>query len=530
MKNSFYLVTPEQQSNAELLAFYEKEAVTEWLLSLPTTSPVFAAQLLCNFIKKFNATEMPVQQRLDIAELLRPHFIKLKQSLYVLLSRFGFPKSESDQKAFALLISLEKNFTVAYWLMVGELTRRRVSWAQGKNVALALQRTIKGLSGIVVSHYMMYLPVPDWVWFDLHSLYKLSLTLKKSSIKVVDETSLSSKGLCPEEAYIQILLFSLTQPNGLMQREVDQVNHLINTLSRWVKVSKGPIKDQDIQCIIFIDEDKAPFLIPSYTSRRSVPTFFLNFTQLYKVLNQFDKLSDPQQFRFEALGFAKRRSEKMSRELLNYIINQWNNTPEENPSLFSDRLDRVITVGLTHTYLSQTSDDNIKKGVLTTSFSERALVSSSLTEGLISIGSLVGFTKTDSPKDKPYLGIVKKITMPKLRGEIIFELTLLSRQAYAVNYVNESSSVKSEGQKALLYRKKNKSKEKTYILIEFYTYNTGDVIRLFFDDKDFNVVLGSKKCVGLGYWQFECRRVEKKKNYQKQRKTKLILNYIFKAK
>jgi Fe-S-cluster-containing dehydrogenase component len=42
------------------------------------------------------------------------------------------------------------------------------------------------------------------------------------------------------------------------------------------------------------------------------------------------------------------------------------------------------------------------------------------------------------------------------------------------------------------------------------------------------VTLENKKCVGLGYWQFECRYGEKKKSYQKQSKTKLIFNYLFK--
>jgi len=36
------------------------------------------------------------------------------------------------------------------------------------------------------------------------------------------------------------------------------------------------------------------------------------------------------------------------------------------------------------------------------------------------------------------------------------------------------------------------------------------VIRVFMNNEDFPVVLSNRKNVGLGYWQFECRRVAEK--------------------
>lgn len=530
MKNSFYLVTPEQTNNEESLAFYEKEALSEWLSSLPTTSPSVAAQLFCDFVKQFNTIEMSAQQRLDVAEQLRPCFLKLKQSLYPTLNLSGFPKGEADKKTFTLLISLEKNLTIAYWLAVGELTHRGVNWLQGKSAALAIQRSIKGLSGIIISHHAMYLPTPDWVWLDLHSLYKLSLKIKKESTKISDETSHAGKGISSEESYIQILLFSLANPNGLMQKEVSQVYDLIISVSQLVKISQKPVDNQEAQCVISIDEDRQPFLTPSNNSR-NVPTFFLNLSQLHKILGHPNKLSNRQLSRFEVLRPAKNLPEKMSWELLKYTINLWTNISTDAPPLFADRLDRHITIGLTNTHLSQSSlHTNTEEEIFAKSFSEQELATSHLREGILSIGSLVSYKKPDASKSECHLGIVKKITVPKLKGDIVFELSRLSQQVHAVTYSNINSSPQDEPNKALLYRKKSKSKTKTYILIEFYTYDNGDIIHLFFGKKDFNVVLGSKKCVGPGYWQFECRRVEKNKSRPKQTKINLILNYLFKPK
>ncbi|NOQ77034.1 MAG: hypothetical protein GQ475_04435, partial [Methylococcaceae bacterium] len=230
MKNSFFLVIPAQQSSSELLAPYEKEAVNQWVLELPTANPSLSTRLLYDFIEGFNKIEMPAQQRLETLELLRPSFLVIEDFLRSRLIAAGFPKGENEQKIFNVLILIEKNFTIGYWMVIRELTHRDAGWFQGKNIALAIQRTIKGLSEIVVTHYMMFMAVPDWVWIDLHSLYKLSLKTKKETTKVPDSTRLPTKVSTAEDCYKQVLLLSLTDPSGLMQKEIGLVYQFIGTI------------------------------------------------------------------------------------------------------------------------------------------------------------------------------------------------------------------------------------------------------------------------------------------------------------
>ena len=240
MKNSFFLVIPTQQDNSKLFASYEKEAVIQWVKDLPAANPSLSTRLLYDFIETFNTIKMPTQQRIDVLELLRPSFLLIEENLRSRIMVSGFPKGEDQQKIFNLLVALERNFAIGYWVVIRELTGRDTKWFQGKNIAIAIQRTMKGLSEIIVTHYMMFLTAPDWVWIDLHSLYRLSLKTKKETAKVPDVTCLPSKTNTPENCYKQVLLLSLTDPSGLMQKEV------IKTLSGQVFQIKEYLYDKQI--------------------------------------------------------------------------------------------------------------------------------------------------------------------------------------------------------------------------------------------------------------------------------------------
>lgn len=133
MKNSFFLVIPAQQKNPELLVAYEIAAINQWVSELPTANPSLASRLFYDFVEAFNAVEMPAQKRLEILEILRPYFLTIEEYLQSRLILSGFPKGENEQKILNLIVSIEKHFTIGYWMAVRELTRRDVGWLKGKN-------------------------------------------------------------------------------------------------------------------------------------------------------------------------------------------------------------------------------------------------------------------------------------------------------------------------------------------------------------------------------------------------------------
>ena len=513
MKNSFFLVIPSQQKNTERLALYEEEALRQWVRDLPVANPGLATRLFHDFIKAFNKTEMDIQLRLDTLETLKPSFLDIEDYLRARLAKAGFPKGENEQKILDVVVSIEKEFTIGYWMIVRELTKRSIGWFQGKNTALAIQRTIKGLGNIVVTHYMMCLPVPDWVWIDLHSLYKLSVKVKKDATKVPDDLDRPSKTSTAAESYMQVLLLSLTQPAGLMQKEVQQVYSFLGKFGYLARLVKKPVGVQMLQCAVLVDEDAPPSFERGEQDADS-EKLYINFTDLYKAVDQRDKMVSDNNARFSTLNIAKGSIDKLPAELIDYLEQRWIGTELQGSACFKDRLDRYFSIGLESTYeLQSTGVENAQHSeleYLAESSSERALSCRFKKEGLISIGSLISFRKTDSPQNKRSLGVVNKIIMPKKKNAgLDFELQVITPQVYAVTYCLFDSDEDAENavQKALLFGTKNSVEDKRFIIIDSYILKEEDIVRLTMPQEDFLIILRDKKSIGLGYWQFECKRI-----------------------
>ncbi|MDD2759191.1 MAG: hypothetical protein PHH11_02735 [Methylomonas sp.] len=513
MKNSFFLVIPEQKNDAHLAATFAEPALRQWVSELPTANPGLATRLFQDFVNDLISLEMSNANRLNALEMLRPQYLIIEDYLRSRLIKSGFPKGEIEKKIFSLVVIIEKQFTIGYWIVARGLTRREIGWLQGKNTALSLQRCIKGLSNIVISHYMMSSPIPDWIWFDLHSLYKLAVKLGKESVRVSEPAGIFNKSSSIEDSYKQILLLSLAYPSGLMQKEFQTVYGFIEKISELVDIEKKPVADQAVQCSILMDEDLPPsFSAPpslAQDKRTESAQLYLNLGKLQKIVKQSDKYCSKDEARFSSLEFRKGDSQKLSAELFDYLMLRWQGKEPQGTALFSDRLNRYLAIGLdaTHELLDPGLVHSGELELLTETFSDRALFCGFENEGVLSIGSLVSFRKTDVLPHQRTLGVVCKIQLPKQDNKLIFEITVIAHQAYAVTYQEPDAQIDSEPRKALLYGVKDQNQERSYIIMESFMLKDGDVLRMYLGQEHFPIILNGRKNIGLGYWQFECRRI-----------------------
>jgi hypothetical protein len=551
LKNSFFLVIPKQQKNPLRLREFEETALTSWIAELPAANMALATRLMHDFIVEFNTIDMPSQLRLSALELLRPSVLMTEDYLRSRLMRTGFPKEENDQKILAVLVAIEREFAIGYWMVLKDLTRRTVGWFQGKNTALALQRCIKGLSSIVISHFIMGMPIPDWVWLDLHSLYKLSVKLEKNTIKVSGDDNESGKSSSAEDCYLQILLLSLVDPTGLMQKEILLVDNFIETIGSLVSLKSVPLQDHTIQCLVFTDEDKPPLYQTDITTRKDMSVLYMDFSRLKKALELKDRLIDVSEARFSSVQIQKNnKSRRMTAELLDYLEQRWAGVSLQGEPLFSDRLDRYIAIGLASTLdLQDVTHVADKKELefLVQSESDRLLSCVFTQTGVLSVGTLVSFRKTDMPEHIRFLGVVDKVVVTKQSGKIIFGMKLLTPHFISVDYnqidpsASSNEASKNEVAKSSLVNEvpkkgvtteatKNgaipvtevlkkglfysKSEQEEYIITDTFMLKDEDVLRIHvINSESYSATLKNRKNVGLGYWQFECVRIKEKKKH-----------------
>ena len=534
LKNSYFLVIPKQQKNPSRLREFEDAALTSWIAELPTANMGLATRLMHDFIIDFNAIEMPSPLRLNALELLRPSILMIEDYLRSRLMRAGYPKEENDQKILSVLVAIEREFAIGYWIVAKDLTRRAVGWFQGKSTALALQRCIKGLSGIVISHFIMGMPIPDWVWMDLHSLYKLSVKIDKNAIKIASDTNQITKSNSPEDCYLQILLLSLVDPTGLMQKEILLVDRFIETIISLVSLKSTPMCGYSMQCVVFTDEDKPPFYQENVTSKKDSSVLYIDFSRLQKVLEHKEKLIDITDARFSSVQMQKNTDGKLTGELLDYLEQRWAGISLQGEPLFSDRLNRYIAIGLASTLdLQDVTDVRDKKALefLAQSESDKLLSCVFIQTGVLSVGTLVSFRKTDMLEHNRLLGVVDKIVVTKQSGKIIFGMKLIAPQFISVEYnqffeppvsngsgtASNSTTSNNSATQATIDLKKGlfyATNEQEYIITDTFMLKDDDTLRIHpANNESFSATLKNRKNVGLGYWQFECIRIREKKKH-----------------
>jgi len=496
------------------------------LFELPTANPGLATRLLHDFIVEFNTLPMPLQLRLDALEQLRPKVLIIEEYLRSRLIKAAFPKEDNDLKILQVLTEIEREFTIGYWMVLKELTYRKVGWFQGKNLSLALQRCIKGLSSVVISHYIMGLPIPDWVWIDLHSLYKLSIKLKKDTVKVPDATNLSAKASSPEECYRQIVLLSLSRPTGLMQKEIIQVYGFIENLFPFFSLSAEANEGQQYQFAILTDEDKPPFVqMEMYTARDSA-TLYVNLTGLYKALEKKEKFVNLGQTRFASIHI-KNQEERPTIELLEYLEQRWLGLELQNEAIFSDRLDRYMTIGMAPAHslqslsLSQNkfiSNSESDQEILAQSESDRMLNCVFSKTGMLSVGNLISYKRVDQPGSKRTLAIVNELIVAKQSGKISFGVSLVTMNYYPVYYTMHNATEKDPPLKGLFYNAEGQLDDSSFLVVDSFMLKEGDLIKMQIGQENIFLVLKNKKNIGLGYWQFECNRVASKSDQEQPKK------------
>lgn len=512
MKNSFYLVIPKQENNPQRTKEYEAKPLQQWINELPAANPGLATRLVHDLIIEFNTLAVPAELRIAALEQLRPCILAIEENLRSRLTRTGFPKEENDHKVFNVLVSIEKELTLSYWIVLKELSQKTFGWFQGKQLPLALHRCIFGLSGIVISHYLMRMPIPDWIWIDLHSLYKLSIKLKMDTAKIADDPAHPVEKSSPEDCYKQILLLSLAAPNGLMQKELLLVYQFIKTIGEAVHIKNAPIAGQTAQCAILTDEDRAPFFLKD-VHRPDSATLYLDFTQLYKTIEHKARLANTGEGRFNSV-LALQNDQTPSFDLLEYLAQRWSGFELESAPLFDDRLDRYITLGLSPIYellsdaLPQEAEACAEIPAQTAS---ESLLSSRFEQaGILSLGRLIGIRKTDRRDNSLVLGIVNQILIEKKTNNLVFGVHFLASQCYAVTYNPFDAAKKEEPLKALLYTAAEQDGDKNYLITDNFTLKDGDAARIHWKNEDYPVSLLNRKNIGLGYWQFQCVKILEK--------------------
>ncbi|MHB8534430.1 MAG: hypothetical protein ACYDBW_03180 [Sulfuricaulis sp.] len=225
-------ISARDSADAEL----QPAKVKKWLEELPLLNVVETSRKLHSTLSMHNRVAFDSGRRLQLLELFRYPVNQISLELTHQYIGLPQPLSEKHKTIAEQNSQLQMEMAHGYKHIVLEAQTQAADRGQpAVNLALAVQRAIRHLTGVLAVAYQSYSPWPAGTWKDIHALYThaaglgiLQAGVEDPLIKAVAQSSV-------DHAYKQALLLGLSDPYHLPPRMIDRIHHY---LDRWAPLAQ----------------------------------------------------------------------------------------------------------------------------------------------------------------------------------------------------------------------------------------------------------------------------------------------------
>ncbi|MBS0557226.1 MAG: hypothetical protein JSR27_07425 [Proteobacteria bacterium] len=331
----------------------DAKSVRQWLAQLPLANPGATARLLMSALREMNQLRIDPQQRIDALELLREPIGSIVATLDKQVLGDSFPLPPLKQQIGQLAQDFEHELALGYCAAVCDLCAPAgaVPFLRGKAVALALARAIGHRGAYLYQAYLRYLAPPAGAWQNLHDLYGFAAAVGADEKPVSDPSGSPST---VRLAYIQVLLFALSNPYRFTQRENGEIHELTRLFASHCELRHGRAPTGAIA--IRADEDRGPGYLAYERHAPQADSWALEISGLQRFLDGHLALLPPGSLTTQ---FGTRRvAVTVSTELVVRLMHAWESGSERSqPRLPAGHtLDSVVGLHDLHYVLAGNMD------------------------------------------------------------------------------------------------------------------------------------------------------------------------------
>jgi hypothetical protein len=200
------------------------------------------ARQLYQALIQLNQLRTPSENRLQLLELLRPEV----QMVCHLLERNFLHRplvlDERPRKVASLCQALQHHLAIGYKLVVVRLASPAGQDRQPL-LAIALQRALSSLRGLVVRASQLCCPVPEGVWLDLHRLHAIGRERNLQRTPVRDELVHHTASSSIEQAYLAALLLGGARCNQIRQQQIAGLAEVLEAWSALTSLTAAGSRD-----------------------------------------------------------------------------------------------------------------------------------------------------------------------------------------------------------------------------------------------------------------------------------------------
>ncbi|MET0094106.1 MAG: hypothetical protein ABW120_11255 [Sedimenticola sp.] len=299
--------TPERTTPRGDSFLLKPAAVESWISNLPIANIGETSRQVFTTIVKFNRTEMPAAARIKSAEMFRKPVDYLTSNLRKYYFDASFPLTAKNRKIAVLNRELYAELAIAYKIYLESAT---ADSRDQKMTVIALHRAMRNLCQVVYQSTLIYDPYPEGTWHEIHRLYAIAEQHNYQDLTVRDNDEAGTSSTI-SLLYRQALLFAISSPYRVRQREIEQVYKSLPEWSEQISVDKAEgLTGNKNLFIADLGSDHPPSHIALLETEPSTRCRQFDTTDLIKLLNErfADKDADN--------GFSTEISQGLARHLL----------------------------------------------------------------------------------------------------------------------------------------------------------------------------------------------------------------------
>ncbi len=203
------------------------DAVRVWVDELPLINPEKSRALLEDALKQINSLGITTRNRHETLELLATSVICVAEAMKKVFLAKPIPLQGNNLLLATQTVELCNQMATGYRILVDDTGHDD---SQTFYLTLAIHRSLRYLSEILLTNYQIYLQYPEGLWKTINSLYALAEQHGITTQPITDNTLPTPAPSTISTVYKQILLMSLACPYRLRQKEI---HFVYNALMDW---------------------------------------------------------------------------------------------------------------------------------------------------------------------------------------------------------------------------------------------------------------------------------------------------------
>jgi hypothetical protein len=319
-------LTPQQYKPDKGSRFSSRKCIDDWLESLPLANMSAAGNELLAGLQELNHSRVSARFRLHALERLTEPVLAVVDALDKNFQETAFPLNEKSDKVGRVSVQFFRELSLGYRITVDQLAGATtdLNMINRKTGAVCVHRALSSLEQMLYRSSLLYQPVPQGVWSEIHTLYAFARQNGIHDRGFTDIVGWLKGKFSIDDIYKRVAIVGISDPSRLSQRGIGNVFRASELWSNRCDIIEGELLGSKISLLCFeinVDTDMPPQLMDQGAGENT-PDFVFDVRRLKKWLKDvLEKSDDP--LREIPFRIENREPLILGANLLQQLVNTW---------------------------------------------------------------------------------------------------------------------------------------------------------------------------------------------------------------